>query len=132
QWEFAARGGNQSRNYRYSGRNTLNVVAWHGGIGGENSGSRTHPVGTRAPNELGLYDMSGNVWEWVWDRYGPYPSVPETDPDGASSGSYRAIRGGSWNNFGWFLRPVLRPRGCPGDHFNTLGFRLVRPASPGF
>ncbi|MCL2599961.1 MAG: formylglycine-generating enzyme family protein, partial [Treponema sp.] len=128
QWEFAARGGNQSRNYRYSGGNTLNEVAWHWG----NSGSRTHPVGTRVPNELGLYDMSGNVWEWVWDWFGTYPSVAETDPVGASSGSDRVLRGGGWVHSVWGLRPVGRSDGNPADRWSDFGVRLVRPASPSF
>ena len=105
QWEFAARGGNQSRGYEFSGGNTVSEVAWYSG----NSGSRTHPVGTRVANELGLYDMSGNVWEWVWDwwGWGTYPSVAETDPVGASSGSFRILRGGCWvTATAGSLRPV--------------------------
>jgi len=128
QWEFAARGGNESRNYEFSSGNTLNEVAWHWG----NSGSRTHPVGTRASNELGLYDMSGNVWEWVWDWLGTYPSVAETDPAGASSGALRVLRGGSWNFSGWNLRPVNRGFDPPDDSWSNVGVRLVRPASPSF
>jgi len=93
EWMFAARGGNQTHNYTYSGSNNLNDVGWYN----DNSGSTTHPVGTKAANELGIYDMSGNVWEWVWDIYGSYPGGSQTDPHGATSGSFRVSRGGSWN-----------------------------------
>ena len=126
QREFAAMGGSESRNYEFSGGNNLNEVAWHSG----NSGSRTHPVGTRTANELGLYDMSGNVWEWVWDWFGTYPSVAETDPVGASSGSARVARGGGWGYSDWNLRPVFRFNGIPVFRWNNNGVRLVRPASP--
>ena len=93
EWMFAAKGGNQSQGYTYSGSNTVGDVAWYY----SNSGSTTHTVGTKDPNELGLYDMSGNVWEWVWDIYGSYPGGAQTDPHGPDSGSYRVFRGGSWN-----------------------------------
>ncbi len=92
EWQFAARGGNQTHNYTYSGSNTIGDVAWYS----SNSGSTTHTVGTKAPNELGTFDMSGNVWEWCWDIYGSYPSGAQTDPHGATSGSDRVLRGGSW------------------------------------
>ncbi|MCL2600095.1 MAG: SUMF1/EgtB/PvdO family nonheme iron enzyme [Treponema sp.] len=89
-------------------------------------------MGTRTSNELGLYDMSGNVWEWVWDWYGPYPSVAETDPVGASSGSDRMLRGGGWAGSGWTLRPVRRVSNDPDFRWFGNGFRLVRPASLSF
>ena len=92
EWEYAARGGNKSLGYKYSGSNTLSSVAWYDG----NSSNNTHPVKGKQPNELGLYDMSGNVWEWCQDRYGSYNSSSQTNPAGASSGSYRVCRGGSW------------------------------------
>ena len=86
EWEYAARGGNGSpNNYTYAGSNTVDEVAWYSG----NSGSRTHDVGTKKPNGLGLYDMSGNVYEWCWDRYGNYSSGAQNNPIGASSGSNR-------------------------------------------
>ena len=94
EWEYAARGGNQSQGYKYAGSNTVGDVAWHYG----NSDHKTHPVGQKQPNELGLYDMSGNVWEWCQDWYGDYSSSAQTNPTGPSSGSYRVLRGGSWSN----------------------------------
>ncbi len=93
EWEFACRGGNNSRGYKYSGSNDIDNVAWYDG----NSGDQTHPVGTKAPNELGIYDMSGNVWEWCSDWYADYTSYSQTNPKGSQSGSYRVNRGGSWD-----------------------------------
>ena len=92
EWEYAARGGNKSQGYKYSGSNTIGNVAWYT----DNSGSKTHQVGTKAPNELGIYDMTGNVWEWCQDWYGSYSRDSQTNPKGASSGSSRVYRGGSW------------------------------------
>ena len=92
EWEFAARGGNNSRGYKYSGSNTLSNVAWYD----DNSSSKTHPVATKAPNELGIYDMSGNVWEWCSDWFNIYSSTAQTNPTGPDSGSNRITRGGSW------------------------------------
>ena len=94
EWEYAARGGNRSQCYKYSGSNKLGDVAWNG----NNSGSTTHPVGTKAANELGLFDMSGNVWEWCQDWYGSYISNYQTNPTGPATGSYRVVRGGCWYN----------------------------------
>lgn len=91
EWEYAARGGNKSQGYIYSGGNTLGNIAWYPG----NSNSKTHPVATKKPNELGLYDMSGNVKEWCYDWYGNY-SVAETNPTGPTTGTYRIQRGGYW------------------------------------
>ena len=96
EWEFAARGGNKSRGYIYSGSDNIDDVAWHTG----NSGKKTHPVGTKAPNELGIYDMSGNVWEWCQDWYGSYSNSAQTNPTGPASGyasGYaRMFRGGCY------------------------------------
>ena len=91
EWEFAARGGVETRNsasHKYSGSNDIGDVAWYD----SNSGSKTHAVGGKKPNELGIYDMSGNVWEWCWDWYGDYSYYSQTNPKGASSGSYRVHR----------------------------------------
>lgn len=121
EWEFAARGGNSSYGYKYSGSNNIDNVAWYYG----NSGSKTHPVGTKSPNELGIYDMAGNVWEWCQDRYGIYNSGSQTNPHGPSSGSYRLIRGGSWLNDAWYCRVASRNYYPPGYRNNPLGLRLA-------
>ena len=122
EWEFAARGGNSSRGYKYSGGNSIGNVAWFGG----NSGSRTHAVGTKSPNELGIYDMSGNVWEWCQDWYGSYSSSWQRNPKGPNSGSYRVCRGGSWFNNARNCRVSNRSNGgTPDDRGNNLGFRLA-------
>ena len=92
EWEYAARGGMKSRGYRYSGSSKISDVAWYGG----NSGSTTHPVGTKQPNELGLYDMSGNVCEWCQDWYGDYSSSSQINPTGVVSGEFRVYRGTCW------------------------------------
>jgi len=95
EWEYAAKGGNGSPgNYTYAGSNDENIVAWYE----DNSGKHTLPVGKKAPNDLGIYDMSGNVSEWCWDWDGEYLSGAQTNPVGASSGSGRVLRGGSWSN----------------------------------
>ena len=121
EWEFAARGGNYSRHYKYSGSNYINDVAWYG----DNSGDRTHPVGTKQANELGLYDMSGNVWEWCSDWYGSYSSYSQTDPIGPNNGSNRMDRGGCWGNFAKRCRPAYRSYGTPGYRDHGRGLRLV-------
>ena len=92
EWEFAARGGNRSNHTQYSGSSSLDEVAWYY----DNSGSKTHPVKTKKANELGLYDMAGNVWEWCQDWYGIYSSSSQYNPAGPNSGSFRVNRGGSW------------------------------------
>lgn len=121
EWEFAARGGNYSRHYKYSGSNYIDDVAWYG----DNSGDRTHPVGTKQANELGLYDMSGNVWEWCSDWYGSYSSYSQTDPIGPNNGSNRMDRGGCWGNFAKRCRPAYRSYGTPGYRDHGRGLRLV-------
>jgi len=124
EWEYAAKGGNRDPiAYEYAGSNSADSVAWYI----SNSGSRTHDVGTKAPNSLGLYDMSGNVYEWCWDWKGDYPSGAQTDPRGAVSGSNRVIRGGSWYNGGRILRSVDRDSGTPSYQNYSIGFRLIRP-----
>jgi len=124
EWEFAARGGHGSPGgFIYSGSDNANLVAWHAG----NSGGRTQAVGQLRPNALGLYDMSGNVWEWVWDWFGPYPSAAQANPAGASSGANRVLRGGSWSYSDWGTRSTFRYWFIPSSRSFSLGFRLVRP-----
>ncbi len=121
QWEFAARGGNKSQGYKYCGSNNLGDVAWYT----SNSGSKTHAVGTKQPNELGLYDMSGNVYEWCSDWYGSYSSAAVTNPAGPASGSSRVGRGGSWRDDAWICRTSGRGYGTPDYRYYFLGLRLV-------
>lgn len=124
EWEFAARGGNYSRHYKYSGSNHIDDVAWYDG----NSGDRTHPVGTKQANELGLYDMSGNVYEWCsdwYDWYSSYSSYSQSDPTGPNSGSGRVYRGGSWSRIARFCRSSDRVSSAPGYSGTILGLRLV-------
>ena len=121
EWEYAARGGNRSQGFKYSGSNTVGNVAWYSA----NSGSSIKPVGTKSPNELGIYDMSGNVWEWCSDWYGTYSSNAETNPRGPSTGSYRVLRGGCWLNLAWHVRVSNRYNHSPGDRSSNIGFRLV-------
>lgn len=121
EWEYAARGGNKNHGYQYSGSNILGDVAWYYG----NSGPKTHAVGTKQPNELGIYDMTGNVWEWCQDWFGSYSSSPQTNPTGAASGSIRVCRGGSWNYSAGLCRTSYRANNSPDDRFSYLGLRLV-------
>jgi len=123
EWEFAARGGNQSQGYTYSGSNAIDNVAWNY----SNSDNSTHTVGTKAPNELGIYDMSGNVWEWCWDWYGSYTSSAQTNPHGAMYGSRRVGRGGSWHYGDSYCRVAYRVSyGYPDISGSLIGFRLSR------
>jgi len=121
EWEYAARGGNRSRGYKYSGSDNQGSVAWYT----DNSGSTTHPVGLKSPNELGLYDMSGNVWEWCADWYGSYSSGSQINPVGPSSGSYRVIRGGCWFYYAWSCRVSHRRGIAPTYRHSSLGLRLA-------
>ena len=125
EWEYAARGGRSSRGYRYSGSNNIDDVAWCV----DNSDWKTHPVGAKLPNELGIYDMSGNVWEWVSDRYGAYGDVKQVDPAGPRSGPYRVFRGGSWRYVAHGCRVSGRYYNLPGYRYNIMGFRLAMSAS---
>ena len=121
EWEYAARGGNKSLHYKYSGSGNIGNVAWYG----ENSRSKTHAVGTKTANELGIYDMSGNVWEWCSDWWGYYSAGAQTNPQGPSSGSSRVLRGGSWSNNAWGCRVSDRNGYVPVDSNNNGGLRLV-------
>ena len=124
EWEYAARGGNKSKGYKYSGSNSIGSVAWSA----SNSSSKTHPVGTKTPNELGIYDMSGNVWEWCSDWYGSYSSNPSTNPTGPASGSYRVLRGGGWDDIARLCRVSYRSYNDPDSRGSRNGFRLaLRP-----
>lgn len=122
QWEYAARGGNKSQHYKYAGSNTLGNVAWYEG----NSSSTTHPVKGKQANELGLYDMSGNVYEWCSDWKGNYNSSTQTNPKGPSSGSDRVLRGGSWGNYAKYCRVSSRGSSNPDNRIVIIiiGFRL--------
>ena len=120
EWEYAARGGNKSNGYKYSGSNTIDDVAWYT----DNSSSKTHDVKTKQVNELGIYDMSGNVWEWCQDWYGSYSSGSQTNPTGPASGSGRVRRGGSWGNYAEFCRVSNRSDYYPDYSTYDLGLRL--------
>lgn len=121
EWEYAARGGSKSRGYKYSGSDDLDEVAWYK----DNSGGKTHPVKGRRANELGLYDMSGNVWEWCQDWIGVYSGDAQLNPQGPTSGSYRVLRGGSWYCNAGGCRVSYRNYYAPMGHYSYMGFRLV-------
>lgn len=121
EWEYAARGGNKSRQTQYAGSNNIDEVAWYI----NNSGSKTHAVKTKQPNELGLYDMSGNVWEWCQDWYGSYSNSSQTNPKGPSSGSDRVRRGGSWGSLARTCRTAIRFYDTPTYRSSHLGLRLA-------
>ena len=122
EWEYAARGGHLARETTYAGSDDLDSVAWYEG----NSNSRTQRVGTKAPNGLGLHDMSGNVWEWVHDLYqGNYSGLSTTDPSGPSSGSARVFRGGSWTFSATDCRVACRSNWPQSLTYFDLGFRVV-------
>ena len=122
EWEYAARGGNKTQNSKYAGGFSLDYVGWYDG----NSGSKTHAVGTtKGANELGIYDMSGNVYEWCEDWYGDYRSYDTDNPKGPSSGSSRVFRGGSWNSSARYCRVSFRDGSSPGSRGSFLGFRVV-------
>ena len=120
EWEYAARGGSKSRKTKYSGGSDIGSVAWYSG----NSGSKTHPVKGKSPNELGLYDMNGNVYEWCEDWYGSYGSSAQSNPKGPSTGSYRVFRGGGWYSNARDCRVSIR--NSPDYRIGDLGLRLAQ------
>jgi formylglycine-generating enzyme len=122
EWEFAAKGGNHNQLYTYSGSGNIAAVAWYQ----DNSNNNTHVVGTRSANEVGLFDMSGNVLEWVWDIYTDYTGDAQTDPRGASSGTERISRGGSWKHTAEQCNVNIRFKGSPAEKNYTMGLRLCR------
>ncbi len=121
EWEYAARGAKLSKGYKYAGSDDVNEVAWHSG----NSNNKIHPVKEKKPNELGLYDMSGNVWEWCNDWYGDYRlnEAYAKNPQGPDSGTYRVMRGGSWYFSAEDCLVAYRDYGS-----DSVGFRLLSPA----
>ena len=121
EWEYAARGGNKSRGYQYCGSSNLSDVAWYE----DNSGSKTHDVGSKQANELGIYDMSGNVLEWCQDWFDSYSSSSLVNPTGVNSGSKRVIRGGSWVFATRFCHSSYRDNSTPDNRFSNLGLRLI-------
>ena len=122
EWEYSANPARPPRTV-YAGSDVVSEVAWYGA----NSGSKTQAVKTRKENERGLYDLSGNVWEWAWDWYqGDYGTVSVTDPMGPSTGAYRVIRGGSWEATATSARVAQRNPLAPAFRYNGLGFRFVR------
>ena len=120
EWEYAARGGSSQR-YKYAGSNSLDEVGWYDG----NAWGKLYPVGQKKANELGLHDMSGNVWEWCADWYGTYPSTAQINPKGPSGASNRVIRGGFFGKPAEDCRVSYRSRNSPTNRVNNLGFRLA-------
>ena len=128
EWEFAARGGLEGKGYVYSGSNDLQEVGYFY----DNSNGDIHGVGNKRPNELGIFDMSGNVWEWCNDWYEAYGSNPVKNPQGPASGNARVLRGGGWYSDAQYCRSASRDWYNPDGRFNSLGFRLVlSSSSPG-
>lgn len=121
EWEFAARGGNRSRGFKYSGSNNIDEVAWYY----SNSREKTHPVASKKPNELGIYDMSGNLWEWCQDWTGPYQPTEQFNPTGPPEGTHRIMRGGSWTYDQSFCRVSRRNYISSVIRASNCGLRLA-------
>lgn len=122
EWEYACRASTRTRYSFGDDVSDLGEYFWYE----KNSGNAPHPVGTRKPNPWGLYDMHGNVWEWCWDWYGPYPSEPQVDPVGPPAGDRRVLRGGSFNFRAVFLRSAVRIGSGPENRYLNYGFRCAR------
>ena len=122
QWEYAARAGSQTAYYFGDNTSVIDQYAWSS----TNSNGQTHDVAKLQPNAFGLYDMAGNVWQWVQDWYGEYPTTDQQNPLGAQNGSYRVIRGGGWDYGAQDLRSACRNIYAPSGHYGNVGFRLLR------
>lgn len=120
EWEYACRAGTTMEYY-----GNVDDIAWYG----SNSNNSTHPVGLKHPNAFGLYDMSGNVWEWCQDWYGPYNNSAQTDPTGPSVSEDRVCRGGSWVCNDRYIRSTSRGRSTPDGRSDDLGFRFIQVIS---
>ncbi len=130
EWEYAAKGGNKSQNYKYSGSDNIDEVAWYSdnSVNPDNnlhSEKGSHMVGTKKANELGIYDMSGNVAEWCNDWFSDYSDEAQTNPTGAESGRYRIVRGGNWHETYQYSRVTFRLDGYPTEGNRSLGLRIV-------
>ncbi|MBS3767634.1 MAG: SUMF1/EgtB/PvdO family nonheme iron enzyme [Candidatus Cloacimonetes bacterium] len=122
EWEYAARGGKKSMDYRYSGSNTIEEVAWFY----NNSDGETHPVGRKRANELGIYDMSGNLKEWCWNGFAYYEDKPLNNPKGPFIDLHRITRGGGLHSLSFDCRVVDRDIGIPDNNYRTVGFRFAK------